>query len=209
MAPWKTPFEKNQIVNDFPFIKPDGKQITSALSDTGDYCYTDCGSYQVLSLDYGNTGYAYYIVLPIVDMSVGDLPGILARGGWYDSLTGLQRTRVHFVIPKFEAEGSYNLVSALQSLGVRLAFTGEADFSSMMTDSDVYVSQVLHKVKFSLDEKGTEAAAATLVKIGATDAPGDDEPAKPVEFIANRPFVYAIAERSSGAILFAGIYDGS
>ncbi len=92
--------------------------------------------------------------------------------------------------------------STLKSMGMTLAFSDRADFSGMAPDSGLYLSKVLHKAFVEVDEKGTEAAAATAVVIGVTSAPM--EPEAPKVFRADRPFVFLIRHRESGAILFMG-----
>jgi serpin B len=67
------------------------------------------------------------------------------------------------------------------------------------------IGSVIQKARISVAEWGTEAGAATAVMIERTAAPGQT---KMVKFFADHPFVYTIAEKSSGVILFAGVYDG-
>ncbi len=78
----------------------------------------------------------------------------------------------------------------------------------MFLEVEACISRVFQKVRFSLDENGAEAAAATLIGTGFTAPfPGEERP-EPVEFYADHPFVYTICERTSGTLLFAGVFDG-
>lgn len=96
--------------------------------------------------------------------------------------------------------GIKNLNDSLTALGIGEAFTDKADFSGIR--DDVCISRVLHKAVIEVNEEGSEAAAATVVEMKLTAA------AEPLTFIANRPFVFVIADYRTGTILFMGkLYD--
>ena len=75
-----------------------------------------------------------------------------------------------------------------------------ADFSGMDGARDLFISDVLHKAFVAVDEKGTEAAAATAVIMELTSAPADE----PISFTIDRPFLYLIRDGQTGTILFLG-----
>jgi serpin B len=102
-------------------------------------------------------------------------------------------------MPKFDFESSFDLGETLAAMGMPDAFTELADFSGMTGNRDLLIQAVVHKAFVSVDEEGTEAAAATAVVAGLTSAPGD-----PVELIIDRPFVFLIRDDETGAILFLG-----
>ncbi len=106
-------------------------------------------------------------------------------------------------LPKFTyTTGSMSLAEALQRLGMKDAFVGGvADFSKIDGRKDLVVADVIHKAFIAVDEKGTEAAAATAVTFELTSMP-DDRTA--VKFVADRPFIYLIRDTTTGAILFMG-----
>uniref|UniRef100_A0AAY4D271 Serpin domain-containing protein n=1 Tax=Denticeps clupeoides TaxID=299321 RepID=A0AAY4D271_9TELE len=101
-------------------------------------------------------------------------------------------------MPKFKISGSYNLNGILKEMGVDHAFDGNADFSGMTT-SKVAVSEVEHKAILNVDEKGTEASAATTIEI--VDMSTLDQP-KTV--IINRPFMVFITDHTTRSLLFIG-----
>jgi serpin B len=130
-----------------------------------------------------------------------------------EALAGCAKLEAQDVIlhlPKFKIEGAtISLTKELEALGMKTAFdhpAGSADFSRMAprTPSDyLYISDVLHKTFIAVDEKGTEAAAATAVIMRA----GSAAPAKrpdPIEVKVDRPFLFAIQHRETGACLFLG-----
>lgn len=85
-------------------------------------------------------------------------------------------------------------------MGMRVAFSGEADFSGMTGNRDLFIADVIHKTFVSVDEAGTEATAATAVVMLPTAMP----PEEPVEVTVNRPFVFLIHDIETGSILFVG-----
>ncbi len=121
----------------------------------------------------------------------------------------LEPRDVHLSLPKFKFEPpTVALGEALQALGMKSAFDrppGSANFDRMAPrkpDDYLYVSQVFHKTFIAVDEKGTEAAAATAVAMMAATAMIKQEP--PIEVKVDRPFIYAIQHVPSGACLFLG-----
>ncbi len=111
---------------------------------------------------------------------------------------------VELQLPKFKIEGkSFGLHEALGQLGMKQAFDeNAADFSGMLTPSveRLYVGDVVHQAFVAVDEKGTEAAAATAVVMAGAPSV---EPEKTVLTI-DRPFVFGIRDRATGAFVFLG-----
>ena len=137
----------------------------------------------------------------------------LPSESWSEILPTLTTTtNVLMNLPKFEASGDYLLNDALKSLGMKQAFDDkQADFSGMLSDFDtnpllkIVIARVLQKSKIRVAEWGTEAAAVTVVEMyDATAMPIEDQ----VVFNADHPFVFLIGEKSSGTILFEGVYSG-
>ena len=113
-------------------------------------------------------------------------------------------------LPKFKLEPSlFRLGKVLQKLGLHSAFDqphGSANFDRMAPrkpDDYLFLSDVFHKTFLALDEKGTEAAAATAVLM-APGAAAVGQPRKPLEVRVDHPFLFAIQHRPSGACLFLG-----
>ena len=176
--------------------------------------YPGDDGFAALSLPY--KGGALSMVL-LVPQSADGLPRIesqvadRALPGWLEQLKGRD---VHVFIPKFKLETEYPLNEQLQALGMTRAFlpnlTGDgAQFDGMCESADpahrLFISQVLHKAFVETNEKGTEAAAATVVVFPAAspfEAP-KMVPFTPT-FRADKPFLFLIRDQQSGAILFLG-----
>ena len=105
---------------------------------------------------------------------------------------------VTLTMPKFDFESSFDLGETLATMGMPDAFSQTADFSGMTGSPELFISAVVHKAFISVDEEGTEAAAATGVAM-ATSAPEGH-----VELTVDRPFVFLIRDSRTGAVLFAG-----
>lgn len=103
-------------------------------------------------------------------------------------------------IPRFEfTTQSISLVEAFINLGMSVPFSRSADFSGI-SNTRLYISDILHKAFIKVDEKGTEAAAATGVVFDVTS-----EPSQPrLQFVANSPFIFLIRDTMTDAILFMG-----
>ena len=114
-------------------------------------------------------------------------------------LEGLSPRQVMLALPRFRVEAEFGLKEVLSDMGMPLAFAPEADFSGMTGRPELFVNEVLHKAFVSVDEAGTEAAAATAVVVGVTSMP-----AQPIEVTVDRPFLFLIRDVQTGTILFLG-----
>ncbi|VAH13112.1 unnamed protein product [Triticum turgidum subsp. durum] len=110
------------------------------------------------------------------------------------------------MVPKFKFTFGFEASSDMRNLGVTRAFSG-GDFSGMVSGGDghgrVSISRVYHKATIEVDEQGTVAAAATVVLMDGTSLE-EREPPHLVDFVADRPFLFAVVEERTGAVLFLG-----
>ncbi|NXC18636.1 SPB10 protein, partial [Corythaeola cristata] len=116
---------------------------------------------------------------------------------WIDSK--MTETLVDLYLPKFTLEERYDISDSLDSMGMHSAFRSNADFSGMAEKGGVLVSKVIHKSFVAVDEKGTEAAAATVITV-VTSAPAVNA----VKFKVDHPFHFFIRHNKSKTILFFG-----
>lgn len=114
----------------------------------------------------------------------------------------LKRENAVLMFPKFTTEYSQSLVPIFKNMGLASPFTYSADFTGISLKEQLFVSEILHKAIVKVYETGTEAAAATAVMVKCTGMAM--KPPKEIRF--NKPFVYLIREKETGAILFLGHY---
>ena len=198
-AAWQYPFEES-MTKDGPFYLLDGSKVTvPMMKQTEDFGYTEGEGYQAVELPYDSRKLSMVILLP--------------RPGQFEAFEGsldaqrvdaivkdLEHRQVTLTMPKFEFESDFSLGETLAAMGMPDAFLwGVADFSGMTGNHDLFIGDVIHKAFVSVDEAGTEAAAATAVVM-----PTAGPPEEPVEVTIDRPFIFLIRDIESGTILFIG-----
>ena len=196
-----------------PFKGADGKTRTEMMMHKkAEYIrtqYARGSNFSMVSLPYGEElrypgQFEMSFLLPDDGISVEKVLSGLDGKAWADIHAALSKELVDLMIPRFETSSDLDINSILKKLGIRTAYDSiKADFSNF-SSAQLWIDTVKHIANISVDEKGTEAAAVTVAMMaGATpDAP------KPqfIEFHADRPFIFAITEKTTGAILFLGCY---
>ncbi|MGC9375002.1 MAG: serpin family protein [Bacteroidales bacterium] len=197
---WKYKFDaSNTINNDFnlsngskvnvPFMN---QEVTAKLMRHDDFT--------ILDLPYGRGNFSMLIFLPDDDKTIDNVMDVWNTENYNEWLENFEEMNVEVSIPKFKFGYEKELNTLLQSMGLSIAFDpNNADFSNISEAMQLYIDFVKHKSFIEVNEKGTEAAAVTVVGIGNTCA----DPSYP-KFIANRPFLFAIREKYTNAILFIG-----
>jgi serpin B len=200
---WTDEFQ--QWKQDADFFKEDGStskvNMINSLIKEYPYCKTPVA--QAVALDYKGGNYRMTLVLPSEGNKVSDVLSALGEGLWKDISSALSGTPAIVYMPSFETASDVPLKDILKSMGMTAAF-GAADFSRM-TDSGVAVDDIFQKAKIKVDRYGTEAAAVTVAVVKETAFPIMDEPLK---IVADHPFIYLITERTTGALLFVGVFAG-
>ncbi|MFC7079749.1 serpin family protein [Halorussus caseinilyticus] len=196
-ARWKVPFSEDET-EPRPFTALDGTTAeVPTMHESIETQYAEVGGHQLVELPYANGQTSMVVVLP----AEGEFEAF-ERALTVDRLAiMLDRTTdalVDLALPKFEIESAVGLVEAMQSLGMKRAFTGSADFTGMAEASDLFVSDIVHQSFVSVDERGTEAAAATAAILA------ESAPAKQAEMTVNRPFLFYIRDRPTETPLFVG-----
>jgi serpin B len=154
------------------------------------------------SLPYGNGSFSMVFILPNPQVSSAQAIEHLKQPEyWYSCMNPGGNYDVNLFIPKFKIEYEKTLNDALKQLGMGIAFSGSADFSGI-SNVPLQISEVRQKACIEVNEEGSEAAAVTVISIELTSI-GPSEPQK-VTFRADRPFLFAIKENSTGTVLFMG-----
>jgi serpin B len=168
------------------------------MRQTESFGYAEGEGYQAVELPYDGREMSMVILLPERDAFEGFEDSLDAKQV-QAILENLKYRQVALKMPGFEFDSRFSLNQALEALGMPAAFTGRADFSGMTGSKDLFISDVLHKAFVSVDEEGTEAAAATAV-VMKLSAVGEE----PVPVTVDHPFLFLIRDIETGAILFVG-----
>jgi serpin B len=198
-AAWEYPFNEDMTA-DGPFYLLDGGQVTvPMMRQTKSFGYAEGKGYQAVELLYDGGELSMVILLPASGNFETFEEGLQAQQV-NDIIRGLQPTLVALTMPQFEFDSDFSLKDTLAGMGMPIAFSGDADFSGMTGNRELFISDVVHKAFVSVDEAGTEAAAATAV-IDAGASPPEEHP---VQVTIDRPFIFLIRDIETGAILFVG-----
>lgn len=170
------------------------------VHDTLNY-YSDA-TFQAVELPYGDGDYSMIVLLPST-LSSSANAAALTQSEWNSVLNGLKPEDVQITMPKFRIEYSTSLKDALTQMGMGTAFSPEADFTRISPAGGLSISDVLHKTYIDVNEKGTEAAAVTVVTfVSAVEQGGH---VGPYLVNVNRPFIFLIKENHSNTIMFMGV----
>lgn len=197
-ANWLREFDPKQTA-DGPFTTAAGSTVTvpmMRLDATLDY--VDAGGFAAAWLPYVGDA-AMMVLLPEGDLD--ELLRSLTPQALTDARTKRSERQVALTMPRFEISSPIGLRESLEALGMTAAFVPPpdgADLTGIVAERELYVQDVIHQGFISVDEKGTEAAAATAVVVGVTAA------APPAQLTLDRPFLFAIVHEPSGALLFVG-----
>jgi serpin B len=151
---------------------------------------------KAVELPYKGDQLSMVLVLPKTG-TIDELVTAMDRDMLEEIEDGLEEEELDVYIPKFKLETKYSLVPVMKALGMMEAF-GDADFSGMTDDVPLQISEIIHQTFIEVDEKGTEAAAATAVVMRETSV------GESYVFNANQPFLYMIRQNDTGNILFMG-----
>jgi serpin B len=184
-----------------PFHGEGGSHSTVFMHKTESLPYGHGRGYVALSMPYSHSTLSLLVMLP-VGQSLAQFERWLSPAALDRIARGLSRRIVAVSVPRFELQLHTVLNGALQALGVRDAFDeSKADFSGITRAERLKIGEVVHAADFKVDERGTLAAAATVVAAEATSAEIYEHV---VAFKANRPFLFVLRDDRSGVVLFMG-----
>jgi len=155
--------------------------------------------YSAIELPYGQGNFVMTILLPATGKTTADVLAAFNATNWKTLNDGLYPTKVELSMPRFKTSYETTLNGLLSSMGMADAFNSNvANFTGINADRALYISEVKHKTMVEVNEEGTVAAAVTSVAFSTM--------AMPLNFVfkVNKPFIFVISEKSTGAILFTG-----
>lgn len=155
---------------------------------------------EAIELPYQGDRFSMVVVLPKSDNGLHELKQNL-NAQELESIDVMMRTKdVLLRLPKFKLDAEYDLVPALEALGLRSVFGYQADLSGITGNRELSVSDVKHKAVVEVNEEGTEAAGVTSISIRAKSAGRS----RIVNFFVNHPFLFYIRDRTTKRVLFMG-----
>lgn len=199
---WRYPFDQD-ATEPAPFNLLDGTTTTVNMMKLEDerLAYTSGNTYQAVQLPYLSPDFVMTIFVPDQG-AYEDFEAELSAEMIKTIPAELLGQPVNLQMPSFDFTTSTNAKDPLSALNMAEAFMSDkADFSGITDVEDIYISDVLHKATITVDEEGTEAAAATVVIMRAESAPVEEEP---ISLVIDRPFLFLIQHQPTGTILFMG-----
>ena len=196
---WTVQFDENLTKEDDFKVSEQKTVKVPMMNVEQNFNYGSTDDLQILQMSYKGDDLSMLVLLP-KDNDLSSLEKKLTVENLNQWKSNLMKKQVNVFLPKFKLETTYSLNENLVKMGMPSAFDSElADLSGIDGKKDLYVSGVFHKAFVSVDEKGTEAAAATGIVIGTTSAGS-----LPEIFRADHPFIFIIQDDRTGLILFMG-----
>jgi serpin B len=207
LGEWASPFTKESTHDAAFFVKKGQSRDVPTMHKAESYRYGDAGGLKAVELPYRGDQMSLLVLLP------NDVDGLEALEKSLDDekldaiVASLERKRVMISLPKFEVNPAeaLSLADLLREMGMADAFDRDkADFTGIANPPSradrLFISKVFHKAFVRVDEKGTEAAAATAIIMSRAGSAMQ----KAVEFKADHPFLFVLRDNATGLILFMG-----
>ncbi len=192
---WRSPFDAN-ATQDAPFRTLEGGTRQVRMMRRSDVFPRMAGEgFDAVALPYVGRAFRMLVIIP----HEGRFAEVEARlsAGFLDGVrAGLKSSFISLGFPRFEVKQAFPLPEPLKALGMVDAFSDRADFSGMTGQQGLKLTHAQHQGFVSVDEQGTEAAAATAISAGPTSMPE--------AFVVDRPFLFLIEDVETKGVLFLG-----
>jgi serpin B len=198
-ARWLHAFDPSETRPE-PFHRPGGAVDVPMLHRQGRVEYGEGEGWRAVELPYRGGRMVMDVVVPeagtferfSAGLDAGRLGGVLAS---------LETREVRLALPKFRFDSDLDLAAPLMALGMRAAFSNGADFSGITERDRLRIDRVVQRAHVEVDERGTTAAAATGTTMRLVSMVA---PSRPIELRVDRPFLFAVRDRTTGVLLFLG-----
>lgn len=205
-ANWQTPYEEEDVDEDATFTSASGDEQPMRLMRSTEHVYLEDDGATGFVKSYEDGLFSFVALLPEEGTSVRDYAASLTGERVSKLLENATYCDVKAGLPSFTLDYTAHAKEALQDLGVTDAFDAKAaDLTGIAEKGGLFVSDVTHKTHITVDEKGTEAAAAT--GIGVSEASANAEEEEPKEVVLDRPFVYLIVDNQNNLPIFIGTME--
>jgi serine protease inhibitor len=198
---WEIEFDPDETKEE-TFFNDDQTQYgdVQMMSTEGEFNYASTDEYTAVEMPYRDGKFSMHLILPAYGEPLSELIENLDGDTWNQWMENYEEyDEVQVNMPKFKFEYERSIGPDLIDMGLGIAFSGEADFSSI-SDIALFISKVIHKTYIDVNEEGTEAAAVTAVVMELTSI----GPGGPTILRCDRPFLFAITENTSKSIVFIG-----
>ena len=201
-ASWATEFKGEKTRQMTFYGKNSVEYVTDFMNGTQEVALSESNDAQMMKIDYENKKASMFIIMPKENVDIDKYISELDEQKFANLEKAQQTFKADVSMPKFKIESRYEMKKVLMGMGIKAAFSKNADFSKMNGKSNLLIDEVIHKSFIEVSEKGTEAAAATAVIVREKSAIVNKNP----KVTINRPFVFIIKENKNNAILFIGKY---
>jgi len=203
---WTQEFDSKNTYDDSFFLSDVSNTPVKMMDYKGKVLipYFENDIFQAVDLAYGNGDFSMSIFLPKNNnYSVDTILSMVNSENWNAWVNSFEKDSIFLKMPKFKLEFKKKLKNILKELGMIAPFesSNECSFSKMTNRCDAKISEVYHQSFLEVNEKGTEAAAVTVVEVVVESIP--EEPV----FTANKPFVFFIRNNKTNSILFSGVLN--
>ncbi len=198
---WTTQFNKEYTTKG-EFRGEKTTAPTDFMNGKEKYKFAKTDGYRIVELPYGDKKYSFIAIMPEKG-TVGNLVQSFDQEKWDAALASLKEQKVQVMLPKLKLESSEMLSATLNQMGIKKAFEPQgANLTGISKSGQLSVGFVKQDTYVALDEQGTEAAAVTSIGIVVTSVGENPEPFE--TFLADKPFIFAILEKTSNTIQFIG-----
>ena len=217
---WKEEYEDYQITYEKMFKSVSGKNQPMKSMNSSENMYLEYGGAKGFKKNYDGEKMSFVAILPEDEnITIQEFLNNCQDDFWTQFYDSRKAETVIALLPSFSFDYTVELSEALKKLGMVLPFSLDADFSGMASSKNnkddmipddsksLAISQIIHKTHIELDEKGTKAAAATVLVVTAACDSVDSAPPEPKEVILDRPFAFAIVDNNTGLPVFMGIIN--
>ncbi|MCC6464621.1 MAG: serpin family protein [Planctomycetes bacterium] len=200
---WQDEFDKKQTFGSDFTTAAGASVITQFMRRDGTMKGAKRSDLMAVSLPYTGGKTSMLVMLPAKGTDMGTfVKGMTPE--FFSKLRGELRDQdedAFLMLPRFKVECTYDLIPALQAAGINSAFTGKATFDAMSSHKPLFVGNAVHRTFVEVNEEGTAAAAVTAMDMS------DGKAECSFEFMADRPFAYAIIHEETGAVMFLGVMN--
>jgi serine protease inhibitor len=198
---WSSSFDANNSIDAPFYISTDKNRIVVMMRRTDETMIFNGDNLDIAEIPYGDGNFVLDIILPHKDTEIDKIIDILSAQTFNNWINNANPIQTELSIPRFKYGYKIELNKILSEMGMEIAFGGRADFSGISKGYPLSIDKVTHQTFIETTEKGTEAAAATVVGIKRTAFISEER----FVFNADHPFIYLIREKKSNTIIFVGL----